>query len=51
MTFSIYTSAYFMAFNDVAWHLKTSVSRLMVHFVPLVVFGFACAYLDSTQTG
>ncbi len=49
MTFTIYTSIYFITFNDVAWHLKTSASRLLVHFVPLVVFGFACAYLDSAD--
>ena len=49
MTFSIYTAAYFVTSYDVAWHLRTSVSRLMVHVVPLVVFGFACAYLDSAH--
>jgi len=49
MTLSFYTSVYFITFNDVAWHLKTSFSRLLVHFVPLVVLGFASAYLDSAQ--
>jgi hypothetical protein len=46
MTFSIYTAAYFVTSYDVAWHLRTSVSRLMVHIVPLVVFGFACVYVE-----
>lgn len=50
LTLSIYTSIYFITFNDVTWHLKTSASRLLVHFVPLVVFGFACAYLDRADT-
>ncbi|MFN8007363.1 MAG: hypothetical protein U0V70_10125 [Terriglobia bacterium] len=48
MTFVLYTGAYFVTSYDVAWHLRTSVSRLLVHFVPLLVFGFACAYQEES---
>jgi hypothetical protein len=52
--FSAYTAVYFItpykvAPYDVLWHLRTSASRLFIHFVPLILFGMAKLYLDTTS--
>ncbi|MEW5979537.1 MAG: hypothetical protein AB1898_27385 [Acidobacteriota bacterium] len=50
----VYTGTYLVtpyheAPFDVLWHLRTSASRLLIHVVPVVVFGLACYCLGSGQ--
>ncbi len=33
-----YTAIYFITPQDILWHLRTSASRLFIHFLPLAVF-------------
>lgn len=45
----IYTWVYFITPRDVAWHLKTSASRVFLHFLPLVIFFLADVYAEEKQ--
>ncbi len=40
----VYTAIYLITPRDVVWHLKTSVSRVYLHFLPLTVFLLARVY-------
>ncbi|HVN79607.1 MAG TPA: hypothetical protein VMW38_11470 [Terriglobia bacterium] len=44
MCLLVYTSIYLITPRDVVWHLKTSVSRVYLHFLPLTVFFLARVY-------
>jgi hypothetical protein len=44
-----YTWVYFITPRDVAWHLKTSASRVFLHFLPLVIFFLADVYVEEKQ--
>jgi hypothetical protein len=40
----VYTAIYLISPRDVIWHLKTSVSRVYLHFLPITVFLLARVY-------
>jgi hypothetical protein len=56
LVFSGYTSIYLIspysvAPFDVLWHLRTSASRLFIHFVPLIVLALARLYSEPSRGG
>jgi hypothetical protein len=50
LVLSAYTTVYFIMPFDVEWHLRTSVSRLFLHFLPLVIFFLARSYLEERKS-
>ncbi len=49
LTVLVYTSIYFITPRDVVWHLKTSASRVSLHFLPLIIFFLAGLYAEEKQ--
>jgi hypothetical protein len=45
-----YSTVYLIMPFDPEWHLKTSVSRLFLHFLPLIVFFLARSYVEESKT-
>jgi hypothetical protein len=45
----IYTWVYFITPRDVVWHLRTSASRIFLHFLPLVIFFLADVYAEEKK--
>jgi hypothetical protein len=50
LVLSAYSTVYLIMPFDVEWHLRTSVSRLFLHFLPLIVFFLARSYLEERKT-
>ncbi len=45
----VYTSIYLITPRDLVWHLKTSASRVFLHFLPVVVFALAWLYAEEKK--
>lgn len=42
--FSIYTIVYILTPKDFGWHLRRSLARVMIHFLPIVILWLAAMY-------